>query len=258
MANSYYWKAGKRHRVDYSLKLGDRYKRKVKYAKSPRDARTLLAHVERVESATRTATARSVDIEQWIELGYLTHDEAAAAFPGWGDSLARQQLATATDYDAIYTAYEAYAWNQQRPGSSDKSIGNALSHTRKAMEWLREEYPDLRDVTADSIRQYHTGLLASGYSEWTAWHRVKQLRLALDRAIDLGMIETNAARDVALSAPVNKVGYDVLTLDEIEWVLATSLNYRQWISGGIPTAARLGLYAGLRPLEMAKLEWAGK
>ena len=34
MANSYYWKAGKRYRVDYSLKLADRYKRKVKYTKS--------------------------------------------------------------------------------------------------------------------------------------------------------------------------------------------------------------------------------
>ena len=257
MANSYYWKAGKRYRVDYSLKLADRYKRKVKYTKSPHDARALTRQVERVESATRTATARSVDIEQWVELGYITTDEAAAAFPGWGDSVARQSVATATDYDAIYAAYETYAWDQQRPGSSDKSVANALSHTRRAMGWLRDAYPDLRDITAEAVQRYHAELLASGSSEWTAWHRVKQLRLVLDMAIKLTMVEVNVARELSLPAPKNKTGYAVLSLSEITWLLDTSLEYRQWITGGIPTGARLGLYAGLRPREMTLLEWEG-
>ena len=48
MANFYYWKSGKRYRVDYSLKLAARYKRKVKYAKSPNAARALTRQVERV------------------------------------------------------------------------------------------------------------------------------------------------------------------------------------------------------------------
>ena len=84
MASTNYFKPRKTYRVCYTLQLGNQKKEKRKYQRLMRDARVLEARVQAVEIATRSQRAPLPEIEQWIELGYITPDEAAAAFPGCG------------------------------------------------------------------------------------------------------------------------------------------------------------------------------
>ena len=42
---------------------------------------------------------------------------------------------------------------------------------------------------------------------------------------------------------------------DMEWVLSTSLSYRQRLNGGLPSAVRMGLGAGLRDIEMVWFSW---
>ena len=81
------------------------------------------------------------------------------------------------------------------------------------------------------------------------------MRIRLDQAMNLGMIRHNPARQVSLHQPKKLQERRIMTPEEVQWLLATSLQHRHWIHGGLPTVVRLGLYAGLRNQEMAWLKW---
>ena len=67
---------------------------------------TRLADLER---ATRDQIASNDQIKKWVSDGFITVDEAAAVFPGWGDTVGRDPELAGTDYDILLRAYEKYA-----------------------------------------------------------------------------------------------------------------------------------------------------
>ena len=71
------------------------------------------------------------------------------------------------------------------------------------------------------------------------------------------MIANNPARDKSISLRAAKPQRErmVLREEEARALLEGSLKHREWLSGCLPTAVRMGLYAGLRNEEMAWMEW---
>ncbi|MBI2501937.1 MAG: hypothetical protein HYW07_01730 [Candidatus Latescibacteria bacterium] len=125
---------------------------------------------------------------------------------------------------------------------------------RQVVAWLQTESPAL-SLGARDVEQWLDGLRRQGYSPWSVYHYLTKMRLLLDQAQTLGMIEENPARQITV--PLPKVAQDrrILGPDEVQQLLTISLDHRQWISGSLPTAVRLGLYAGLRDEEMCWLKW---
>ncbi|MFC1526766.1 tyrosine-type recombinase/integrase [Candidatus Latescibacterota bacterium] len=169
----------------------------------------------------------------------------------------RRASRTPTDYARILDAYEVYALEHSKSKRPDrKSHRNHMSMARQTTAWLQDTVPDIADLASDSVREYQRELEGK-YSGWTVWHRVTKLRLLLDQAVHLGMLSENPARELTLRQPKVVSGRRILTGEEIHHLLDCSPSYRQWMHGGLPSAVRLGLYAGLRNEEMcwAKWEW---
>ena len=49
----------------------------------------MCTRLEQLEQATRDQIASNDQIKKWIGEGFFTIDQAAAAFPGWADTAAR-------------------------------------------------------------------------------------------------------------------------------------------------------------------------
>ncbi len=258
MAKTYPYKQRNCFRTKYYLTLdGQRFER-VQYAKDRAGSRLLEQRLSEVETATRVGLARQEDIEDWITRKWIKPEEAAMAFPGFVESMAhkRKRDVQATDYDAIEDAYADYdATHAKGGGGSDRNHQNAMSHARHALDWLRAHYPRLEELERAGIEAYRQELNARGFAPWTIYHRLTKLRLCLDRAVELKMLSANLSRGVEIDQPKRLKARRILTLDEIQWLLATSLNYRHWISGSVPTLVRMGLYAGLRDIEMVWCTW---
>jgi site-specific recombinase XerD len=236
---------------------GQRAERAV-YAKDRAEGRLLERRLQEIESATRTGIARQEDIEDWITRKWLKPDEAIVAFPGYAESAERlrRRDVQGTDYDSIEEAYADYAHDHSKGGSgSDRNHQNAMSHARHALEWLRGHYPRLEDLERAGVETYRRELSERGFAPWTIYHRMTKMRLLLDRALELKMLPVNSARGIEIEQPKRLKTRRILTLDEIGWLLEASLKYRQWISGSVPTIARMGLYAGLRDIEMVWFTW---
>ena len=93
MATLGYHTKRKRWRVDYSLRLPDRTKRRTKYARTQDEGRHLQASLLALESACRSGMARTDDVEDWVRRGYIKVEEAGDVFTGYLDSLDRDQRA---------------------------------------------------------------------------------------------------------------------------------------------------------------------
>ena len=130
-----------------------------------------------------------------------------------------------------------------------------MGRAMQVVGWLEEEVPKLSGLTIEHVQTYRAHLRDQGYAPWTVFHHMTALRILLDQAMRLGMVHENPARQVSLNQPKKVEDRRILTAEEIQWLLETSLHYRQWVNGGIPTLARLGLYAGLRNQEMSWLKW---
>lgn len=244
-------------RIQYTLRLGGRSVRKVKYAASRADANLLKRQIENLEDATRTGIVRMRDIEEWIERGWITSREAAVGFPGFAESSRRSRAGrnAAVDFDAILRAYEEYALRRSKAGSPfRKSHYNHMHLARQVVAWLQAEAPTL-NLNAHDVELYLDNLRRQGYSSWSVYHYLTKLRLLLDQAQKLGMIAENPARQVNIGLPKITQERRILSTDEVEQLLEVSLLYRQWISGSLPTVVRLGFYAGLRDEEMCWLRW---
>ena len=244
-------------RIQYTLRLRGRSKRKSKYASTRVDAQLLARQLENLEDATRTGIARMPDIEAWIERGWLTPQEAAVGFPGFAESARRTRTgkAAAVDFKAIVQAYEDYALRRSKAGNPFRHSHRAHMHlARQVIAWLQAHSPALHLGSKD-VEVWLDDLRRQGYSPWSVYHYLTKMRLLLDQALALGMIEENPARQI--SVPLPKVAKDrrILASEEVTQLLEISLNFRQWISGSLPTAVRLGLYAGLRDEEMCWLKW---
>lgn len=244
-------------RIQYTLRLKGRSARKSKYASTRADALLLARQIENLEDATKTGIARMGDIEGWIDRGWITAQEAAVGFPGFAESSKRSRTGKAiqVDFNAILRAYEEYALRHSKAGNPFRHSHRAHMHlARQVVAWLQTESPAL-SLGARDVEQWLDGLRRQGYSPWSVYHYLTKMRLLLDQAQTLGMIEENPARQITV--PLPKVAQDrrILGPDEVQQLLTISLDHRQWISGSLPTAVRLGLYAGLRDEEMCWLKW---
>jgi site-specific recombinase XerD len=130
-----------------------------------------------------------------------------------------------------------------------------MSQARQIVRWLSVEFPNLQDLTEDDVRGKLRQLETDGFSPWTVMHWLTKTRLLIDRGTELGMVAENPARAVSRPQPKRVTPRVILEPDEARHILERSLHHRHWINGGIPTACRLGLYAGLRPEEMSWCQW---
>jgi hypothetical protein len=95
-----------------------------------------------MEQATRDQVGSNVQIKKWIEEGLLSLDEAAAAFPGWANTAARDPGTTGTDYKAVLDAYENYALVHSKAHDPHRKTHlNNMTLARKVVEWLSANFP---------------------------------------------------------------------------------------------------------------------
>ena len=241
------------YRVRFSVKVGNRRKTRNRFPKTQALARVLHSRVTRVEEATRDGVARNDEIRSWIDEDLLEEAEAGIAFPGWRDRVARQPgNLNPGNVDRLLEEYENYAIaNSKAKDPQRKSHRNHMSLAKQVAAWLRDR--DLTALTSDECRDYGADLAAT-YSSWTVFHRMTKLRLLLDEAVKLGMIHENPARAFPLKQPKRETERRILSVDEARELMDLSLAHR--LRGGLlPTAVRLGLYAGLRDEEMRWSRW---
>jgi site-specific recombinase XerD len=257
MAKTYPYPQRHCFRTKYTITLDGKKVERAQYAKDLIEGRLLERRLTELERATRTGIASQQDIEDWISRKWLKPAEAETAFLGYTESAERKRRHNlqGTDYDRLEQACIEYSRNvTQRSGGADRNHQTYLSQFRHALTWLRRNIPCLDQLTAAAVERYK-GELASQFAPWTAFHRLTKLRIALDQAQRLRMVADNVARQVPLDQPQRRQIPRILTLEEIQWSLQASLAYRSLINGSLPTAVRMGLYAGLRDIEMIWFSW---
>jgi len=245
------------YRVRYRIQLPTSVKTRDKYAPTEALARLFHTKVSAVESACKFRMAAYEDIVEWIEDGYLKPAEAGAIFPGFSETHQRQQSVEIgrTDYDLLEREWSGYSAEATAgSGGETRNQQSSLAHGRWVLTYLRQHFPDLSTFDA-SAAQSLKAQLESEFKAWTIYTRFTKLRLILDQAIRLNMIKANPARGIKLAQPKRAKAYRILTRDEVDWVLEKTLEYRGLISGGLPTAVRMGLYCGLRDIEMVWFSW---
>ena len=130
-----------------------------------------------------------------------------------------------------------------------KAHKNAVSLATQVLDWLRSNYPDLRQLKTQDCESYRAEL-QERYSPWSIHHYLTKLRILLDLAVDQAMIGANPARSLKMGSPKTAKVRRILSIVEARELLEASTRYGQWIGGGLGTAVRLCLYAGLRPEEV--------
>ena len=127
-------------------------------------------------------------------------------------------------------------------------------HANVVFDWLESTHPDL-SFSADDIRQWRDSLKAR-YAISSCNHYLTKLRFILDSAVTLGMLQHNPARKIKrLKVRQAKIRY-VLSEEESNQLLFSSLENRSRITGCLPTFVHLGLYTGMRPEEARWAQWA--
>ena len=234
--------------IRYTLKIGPDYVRKQKRRKKKEQAEALRTELARLEQVRE-------DLQR--ERG-LTAEQAEAVFEAYRDVLAARGGPNAVDFAKMRMAYEDYILSRSKARDpTRKSHYNHMNQADQVLQWLQRDHPDLR-LGPNDIKQWLEALTAEGCSTWTVHHKLTKLRHILDQAVHLGMIRTNSAKEVKIGQPKTAAPRRVLTPDEIKAVLDKSLEYRStadFLSGALPVALRLGLYAGLRNEEITWLKW---
>ena len=248
-------------RINYSLTLRNKKIRRAKYAKTKPEANALATQLGRIEQASRTGMATQQEIEEWVNRGWLTEDQAETAFLGYAESTSRKRKPDLqpADYKRILDAYSEYAANTSKGGRLGRNYGNNMSQARQVMAWLEDKWPNLPDLTPEGVRS-QLFKMKDKYTESSVRHFLIKTHLLLDHAVNLNMINQNPAREVRLRRDLNirvKASKErrILTEEEAQDLLQISLKYPNYLNGGLPTIVRLGLYAGLRNEEMCWLKW---
>ena len=201
--------------------------------------------------------ANMTDLIAWVEEGFLRESDAIAIFPGFATTweALKGPARVSTNYKILWDAFaERESDATKGSGGETRNAQSALSHGRQCMRYLEEHFPSISQLTVADVEAYKERIELE-FAEWTVRTRMTKLRMILDQAVRLNMIEMNPAREVPLRQPKREKTYQVLDPEEASWLLRTSLEYRHLISGSLPTAIRLGLYCGLREIEMTHCSW---
>ena len=190
-------------RISYRIHLGSFPKQKTKYVGKKSDGTWLLPQLERVEEATRTGNAKDRDIEDWIDHGWASQDEADAAFPGYTDTKRRLRNYSPdpTDYDVMLKSYEDYIVARGKYDPTGRNRINAMSVARQVVDWLTAEVSAISGLSIDDVERYRSELKGKGYAPWTIFHRLTALRILIDQAEKFNMIQGNPAREMKLEHP---------------------------------------------------------
>ena len=243
------------YRVRYTLTLNGTKKRRAKYAPTKGHAQTLAQRLGHLEQATRAGIASYSDIEDWIQRGWISPEEAATTFVGYATKLSQSSSTYDTGYARILQVYAEYSERNTKDTIYHKSHRVNMGRAEKVINWLSNQHPNVGSITIDDVERYVDSLAHRDYAPWTISHYMTVLRILLDHAVRFGMIAENPARKVKLRAPKRVQQRRILGPSEIRWLLEASLRYPHWINGSLGTAVRLGLYAGLRNQEMLWLRW---
>ena len=155
MASMSFYKKRKCWRVNFTLKVGERRIRKTKYFSSNEQARLSLTMIGGLEVATKTRVANRTDIEDWIQRTWLSVDEAGEIFEGYSETenrLRKVQFET-TDYDSILRSYENSSADIVKGGAQSRDHRKHLSQARQVIQWLKDDFPKLEDLTPEMIRE---------------------------------------------------------------------------------------------------------
>jgi integrase len=256
------WYEGRKcWRVCYALRLRNRKARRAKYTRVKAEASVLLTQLTRVEQATRTGMATQQEIEEWVERGWLDHEQAAIAFAGYSESTQRKRSLhpATTDFERILEAYADHAGRTCKGGALGRNHDKNMSQARQVIAWLRKECSNLAELTPDGVRA-QLYRMKEQYTESSVRQFLIKTHLLLDQAVAMGMIAQNPARQVRLRQDLNmrmKAARErrILSEQEIQHLLAICGKYPGYLNGGLPTMVHLGLYAGLRNEEMCWLKW---
>ena len=189
MAKTYPHKQRSSWRIEYTLTIGDKKKRRPKYTKERAVARVWERQLADLEIATQTGLARSEQIQEWIDKKWIKLEEAEVAFPGFRESVERQRVRDriGTDYDRLEQACAEYSMDVTRgSGGADLNHSTALAHFRHPLAWLKAQYPDISSLDEAGARAYKAELDAE-FAPWTVFHRMTKLRIILYQAISLRM-----------------------------------------------------------------------
>ena len=255
MASVLHEKKLKRWRISFALRLPAGPVYRSRYARDRTEADQLRRLVEALETATRTGLAKASSIDEWIARGWLKPEEGLEVFTAWREA-GGPTLRRPVDLDALRRAYEDYALQHSKAGSPFRASHKShLALAGQVLAWLEEAHPRL-DLSPADVERW-LAELGRKYAPWSVYHYGTYLRLLLDRAVELGMAPSNAARAVSLSTPRTRQERRVLSAEEVAVVLEASARppYSTIISGCLGTAVQLGLYAGLRNEEMARARW---
>ena len=244
-------------RVSYKFFDRGRRVRKSKYSKERHTAEFLCTKAGALELHSRSGYGSKEEIEEWIELGLLSEQEAICAFPRYADVFRQRDGSelNPTDFGRLLEAYKEYSLRNSRRGADSGTHKSNMTRARRVVKWLEQECRDLSELSVDMVREYLHGLEAQ-YAQATVYQVHTILNLVLDQAVELQMISGNPARAVPVKAPKKTKIRRILNLEEINRLLEVSLNHRDVIFGGLPTVVRLGVYAGLRTEELCWLKWS--
>jgi integrase len=200
--------------------------------------------------------ASEPDIHGWIECGLLDDGLARRVFPDIAVLIGNKKAALGgpTDYDAIFEAYLERSIQISKGGATGRTHSSNKSRATRIISWLRDEVPDLQQLTSDDVDRFLNQAAVSA-SPKTVRHLLDVFRVLIDRGVALGMSAQNPARAVGRKQSKPTRPRRILTMDEISRLKEASLRHRARINGGLPTVVRFGLYAGLRDEEMVWFRW---
>ena len=245
--------------VRYFITTPNGKTRRAKYAKLREDAVVLLGTVVEIERATQQGYAPEDLIQSWVKRRFLREEEAKESFKYYADLQEQKRNlgigSQSIDHDKIYEQFIERSSKNSKGGIKSRTHAANVSRAKKAIGWLKGEVQDLAKLTPQTISE-RFDKRAEELAPKTVVHELSILKLLLDEAVAMGMIKTNPAAFVHLKKPKKANPRKILSLEEIRQVLEASMRYQHLIYGGLPTALRLGLYAGMRDEEMVMLKWA--
>ena len=255
MAHYHWQKARKTYKLTYTLYIGGEKVERYKYSVDKDRIENLLAVTRELETAARTGIASTESILGWVQRGFIKKEEANLLFPGYQQAAERAGLLIAApDFPYLKRRYRIYCENNHRKG---KSGYDGWGRGDKAIAWLKKQKKPLRDLEESDCEAFVSQILSTRSAQ-TAAHYLTTLRIILDIAQKKRMITSNPARSIDPPVIDDATERTILSADQIAWVKEASLRpqHNTLLCGGIATAVRLGLYAGLRNGEMNWLKWS--
>ncbi len=255
MANYHWKKKRKIYKLSYTLYIGGKKVEREKTSANKTYIKDLLAATSELETAARTGIASTESILGWVQREFIEEEEANLLFPGYQQAAERAGLLIAApDFPYLKRRYRIYCENNHRKG---KSGYDGWGRGDKVIAWLKKQKKPLRDLEESDCEAFVSQILSTRSAQ-TAAHYLTTLRIILDIAQKKRMITYNPARSVEPPVIDDATERTILTADQIAWVKEASLrpHHNTLLCGGIATAVRLGLYAGLRNGEMNWLRWS--